>query len=104
MENSLIREDKRYALTADKHGKVNFLMVAGKDNVSNVMSVEGALRILKDAVKVEDASDKFPNYPICADWKFYFPGTIEVPTPLMGEEPQEETPPPKHHGFGKKRK
>ena len=104
MNNSVTLNGITYTLEADKHEKVSFLMKAGLDTVRNVMSLDGAIRTIKESIKITNAADEHPHHPICVDWKFYFPGTIEVSTPLMGEEPQEETPPPKHHGFGKKRK
>ena len=111
MDNTIIRDGKIYSLTADKHEKVSFLMQAGNDTVRNVMSLEGVKRCIRDAVKVTDASDIHPHHPICVDEKFFFPGEsvdepapCEVPQEGETQEEPEETPQPKHHGFGKKRK
>ena len=104
MDNTILRDGKIYTLTADKHEKVSFLMQAGKDIVRNVMSLDGAMRILRDAVSITHEPEKYPNYPICVDLTFYFPGTVaEDDLPFLQEEPQ-EVPQPKHHGFNKKRK
>ena len=102
MNNSVTLNGITYTLEADKHEKVSFLMKAGLDTVRNVMSLDGAIRTIKESVKITNAADEHPQHPICVDWKFYFPGTI---TTEMENVPQSEPEPEERHkGFGKKRR
>lgn len=57
-------------------GKVSYLMIAGRYTVEAEMPLESAERMCAKGAKV---SDRFPDYPICVDDKFFFPGTSTKP-------------------------
>lgn len=56
-------------------GNTNFVMVAGNDLVVDHMAEETATRIVENGIVTE--SDRFADYPVCVDDKFYFAGTFE---------------------------
>ena len=57
-------------------GKVSYLMIAGRYTVEAEMSLENAERMCAKGTTV---SNRFPDYPICVDDKFFFPGTSTKP-------------------------
>lgn len=54
-------------------GKVQYIMAAGKDFVSDEMSLTAAEQICSHGTMT--VSKLFPDYPICVDDKFFFAGT-----------------------------
>lgn len=110
--NEITKDGKKISLRVDK-GRISFLMVAGEDTVRNVMSFDGAIRLIRDG-KVTDGSALHPHHPVCVDGKYYFPGTMEEvdaefltavdvpPTPEV--KPITVKPPKPQRVLGKKRK
>lgn len=58
-----------------KNDKVNFLMTAGKDVVKSEMSALNAREMIKKGTVTE--SDKYKDFPICVNDKFFFEGSID---------------------------
>lgn len=57
------------------NGKVPYIMVAGKDNVSGEMPVEKAEKMIQTGPK--RASNRFPGYPVCVQDKYFFAAQTE---------------------------
>ena len=69
-------------------GEVNFIMPAGSDFVASTMPFGQAIGIC-NAGKVEE-SDKFPDYPICVNGKYYFAGRFKADEPKREEKAMDE--------------
>ena len=69
-------------------GKVPYIMTAGKDFVSDEMSLAAAEQICSRGTQT--ASKLFPGFPICVDDKFYFAGTSTKPKSSKAKAPCED--------------
>lgn len=69
-------------------GKVPYIMAAGKDFVSDEMSLAAAEQICSRGTQT--ASKLFPDFPICVDDKFYFAGTSTKPKSSKAKAPCED--------------
>lgn len=110
--NEIIKDGKKINLRVDKE-RISFLMVSGEDTVRNIMSCDGAVRMIRDG-KVTDGSEVHPHHPVCVNGQYYFPGTMEdidqeflnaieiPPTPEV--KPITVRPPKPQRKLGKKRR
>lgn len=110
--NEIIKDGKKITLQVDK-GRISFLMIAGEDTVRNIMSFDGAVRMIRGG-QVTDGSKVHPHHPVCVDGKYFFPGTMEEvdpnflnaveapPTPEV--KPIMRKPPKPQRTLGKKRR
>lgn len=69
-------------------GKVPYIMAAGKDFVSDEMSLAAAEQICSRGTQT--ASKLFSDFPICVDDKFYFAGTSTKPKSSKAKAPCED--------------
>lgn len=72
-----------------KNGKVEFLMVAGKDLVKNTMDEGEALKLIGKG-KVTNA-DNHGAFNLCVDGRYYFPALTEQTAPSTPTKPKGKT-------------